>query len=898
MRIIKKLIIYTTIIGTLLFSILVVFGFIYQDEVVDSVKTEINKHLNAEIKVSKIDLSFITNFPQASVTLKNVVGFESKNYSTNPDTLFSFEQFSLSFNIMDIIDKSYVLESIHAEEGFLNLEISKKGEGNYEIFKTDTTASSSFKLDLQSVTLTNCDIAFRDFRTQDKYRFYYPNLIANGVITDVQINTALYGTTLVKDLVLDNTSYLKGEKARVDVGVSINLETGDFQVSRGFLTLRDHYDFEVKGKTGDNQFRYTFESNAIDLTVAETLIPKKHIEFINAYKISGNAAVFLEIQRAKKANHPSISGSFNVNNGSLEYLETGKNVYVTKANGTFDLGKKAAPLTTVIEIPEFEISTQQGKASGSFQLRNLRHPSFKIITKGTSDLSELSKMADFGDDFKMNGLVDFNIKLTGSIQNLDSIITSDIRTFKGMATIDLKNGAFIIKQIPQIAKVSAQLNVTQNTVVLESFNGEIGGSVTNGKLKASNWLNYVLQKSKSLDLTGDIITDRFDVSDWVTQDNQEKAGAENQDFSFPSQLSFKGKIGVNTFKSEKVTLTNLRSFVVLANQSLKLENAYFNGFNGSVLLDYEMRVTSRNIRYNGSVLTNNVKVEDLLTSFNEFGQTALTSKNLKGGLNCDVKFSFASNKKFKISDESIYVDGDVMLLNGELIEYKLLYDIPKEIESNKIVALFVNLDRFEKRLHRIKFDTIANHLTIKNKVMTIPRMEIHSSALNISLQGTHSFDNKIDYYMNFKLSSVLSKKEAIKDEYGYLVDDDAGRIMYLHVYTKDGEIEVDVDKLGAKNHKNVTVKEEVKVVKTILKEELGIFKNDTSIVVTEKEASFEYEVDLGEFGDTIVADSSISNDSIVNPQDSTIFEKILKKKKKKKKKEENFEEWDFEDDDF
>ena len=80
MRIIKKLLLYTTIIGAALLSILVVFGFLYQDKIVSSVKTEINKHLNAEIKVDNIELSFITHFPLASVSLKNVTGYESKNF--------------------------------------------------------------------------------------------------------------------------------------------------------------------------------------------------------------------------------------------------------------------------------------------------------------------------------------------------------------------------------------------------------------------------------------------------------------------------------------------------------------------------------------------------------------------------------------------------------------------------------------------------------------------------------------------------------------------------------------------------------------------------------------------------------------------------------------------------
>ena len=151
--------------------------------------------------------------------------------------------------------------------------------------------------------------------------------------------------------------------------------------------------------------------------------------------------------------------------------------------------------------------------------------------------------------------------------------------------------------------------------------------------------------------------------------------------------------------------------------------------------------------------------------------------------------------------------------------------------------------------------------------------------------------------MNFDLNSVLGKKEPIKDEYGFIKDDGNGnRNMYLHVYTKNGQVEVDVDKYGSKKLINLTNSEEMGVAKSILKEEFGLFKNDTTVVVPEKEEVFEFDVDLGEFSDSSVtkADSAIV-DTVKS--DTGVFGKILKKKKKKKKAD-NFEEWDVEDEDF
>ncbi len=900
MRIVKKLIIYTTIIGTSLFSILVVFGFIYQEEVIGSVQTELNKQLNAKIKADKIELSLISHFPLATINLSDVVGFESRNFTSNPDTLFSFQRFSLSFNVFEILTGSYVLNRIQAEEGFLNLEINTRGQENYLVIKSDSNVSSNFKFDLERVNLVNCEVGFRDFNSKDKYAFYFPNIISKGSFTDKKISTALYGSANVKALVLDGTSYLENESTALDVGVEINLETGAVQVSRGYITLRNEFKFDVKGKTEPGNSHYTFEAKSLDLAQIESLIPAKHIAFIKAYELGGDIAVFIDVERKENAKNPTITGDFTISNGQLKYIETGVSVKVSKAKGSFDLGSKAAPVTTKIRVPDFTMTTNEAKAVGSITITNLRHPNFKIVAKGKADLLEVSKLAALGENFGMWGELGFNINMQGSIQEMDSIIANDVKTIRGTADLALENGGFSILNVPELKNISAAIKLNQNVAIFENFNGMVAGSSTKGKVKVANWLRFILGKSKSLDIEGDITTERLDVADWTVP--SEKEQKEETEFSFPKQITFRGLVGVGEFKNDKLVLTNVKTYVNFGHNSIALRHARFSGFEGEVLADFEMVEKWNQITYVGNFSTKNVNVKLLMETFNNFGQTSLKSEQIKGSLNSHLDFNFISDKGFRVNQPSISVEGDVMLLKGELIEYKLLYDIPKEIESNKVIALFVNLDQFEKRLHHIKFDTISNHLTIKNSLITIPRMEIHSSALAISVQGTHSFDNKIDYYMNFNLNNVLSKNEPITSEYGFIEDGkDGKRMIFLHVYTKNGEVEVDLDKNGSKKHKNTKVSEEMNVAKSILKEELGFFKNDTSIVVQEESETFEFDIDLGEFSDTLSTDSTvlIGADTVATSADSSIFGKILKKKgKKKKKKEANFEEWDFEDDDY
>ena len=894
MRIIKKLILYTTIIGAILFSILVVFGFLYQDQIAKSLQAELNRHLNAEIKVAKIELSFISNFPLGTVILEDVVGFESKNYGPQLDTLFVFETFELSFNILNIIDDNYVLNEIQANKGRLNLEIDKEGKENYLIFNSSPDSSSVFSLNLQKVKLIEVEIGFRDFSTPDKYRCYFENTIANGTFSDTQVHTALYGDIVVKDFVLEKTPYLIGEKAFVDIGLGINLETGSFQITRGFLTLRESFRFEVKGKTNAKISHYTFDAQNLDIKKARTLVPKKHLAFLKDYEITGNGNVFLDLNRNMKDKYPSLSGKFDVINGIFTYTITGEDVEIKSVEGTFDLGKDVSLKSTTIVIPSFSLKTNEAKVEGAITLKNLEHPRYDLKVNGRADLYEVSKLADLGESFGMGGAATFDIAMKGTIQNIDSITHEDVRTISGKGDVELVKGFFKIEGLPQIEQVQYTLKVNPKDAVFSKFSAVVAQSKTIGNARLHNWLDYVMKKSKRLDITGNIHTEIFDVADWTSVEKEEKS---NEDFTLPEHLSFKGHVKMGSFRSNKTILTNLESDVVYFPRTLQLSNTYFDSYDGRILTNIRMSQWANGFGFRGDITMQSLDLKSFLKTYDDFGIEMLKEGDIHGDLFSNFTFNFTTDNKFNINKSTIEMDGDLMLLNGEIIENKLLYNIPKEVESNKIIALFVNLDLFEKRLHHIKFDTLSNHLTIKNGVLEIPGMTIKSTALNIGLQGTHTFENDMDYYLNFNLNNVLGKKDPITDEYGFIEDDaDGNRNMYLHLYTKKGEIVVDVDRFGSKKIIQLPNSQELNVAKSILKEELGLFKNDTSVVVVEKEETFEYDIDLGEFADTLVVDSTTNVSSDTVKKDSTVLGKILKKKKKKKK--DNFEEWDVEDEDF
>ena len=81
--------------------------FVYKDAVIAVVIKELNKHLNAEVRIDpkNIDLTIIKSFPNCAIEFKELTAMEAKEFKSN-DTLLFAKRLSLAFNIKDLFNKN------------------------------------------------------------------------------------------------------------------------------------------------------------------------------------------------------------------------------------------------------------------------------------------------------------------------------------------------------------------------------------------------------------------------------------------------------------------------------------------------------------------------------------------------------------------------------------------------------------------------------------------------------------------------------------------------------------------------------------------------------------------------------------------------------------------------
>jgi len=249
--------------------------------------------------------------------------------------------------------------------------------------------------------------------------------------------------------------------------------------------------------------------------------------------------------------------------------------------------------------------------------------------------------------------------------------------------------------------------------------------------------------------------------------------------------------------------------------NIKALNGVIYG-NGFILQNNEKQFTSRGI-FNVAELG----IKKTFAAFRNFGQEFIKAENLDGDFTGSVTLFLPADSMFKIDVKSVVAEGKFVIANGHLVNF----------ESVKNLSSFIELSELEN----IRFDKLENDFFIKDYQLTIPQMEVLSSAADFSINGTHGFDNNFEYRIKIRLSELLSAKRKRErksvTEFGAVEDDGLGRTsIFLLAQGKDDVTRISYDLRAARDKVREDIRTERQNLRTILNQEYGLFRNDSTLV--------------------------------------------------------------------
>ncbi len=821
------------IIAILLVSVLFLLfslSLIMQNKVVGLVLKSLNNNFSTKIETGSYRLSLIKKFPKASVELKNVLVHSSPDFDRsgfagiNTDTLLTAKSASLDFRTIDMLRGAYTFTKISVRSGNLNLFTDTSSHANYDVSKNDddTSGTDNVTLNLNRINLSDVDFVYNDLRV---------DLIIKGTFKDGRFRSKIKGDNIdfegnskvIFDLFqLGSTSIRQSIPADLEVGLNQNDKGTFFRKS----TMRiENWDFVLTGFiASDNYIDLNVTADNIDISKITRFLPEKYSKTASAYHPSGTLK-FNWITKGKPTRNedPHYDITFSLKNANIKNLRSALKIDRFSFDGAFTNGAKNIPQTSSFSITNFTTRLGSADYKGSFSVSDFSNPRAELIFKGKLLPAELKEFLNLENVSKAGGSIDLDLKFSGWPGKKDSYKFTDVFNLNSQSEavfnsveislddkhIDISdiNGSFLMNE--STTTDNFRLTLNKHKIVLSgkfmNFPGWLAGTPAtlsgSANLSASSLRPELFLNEPAADKKGMAVAEQAPVT--LPEDvNLE------MNFNFDTLI-------YKTFNARNITGTlsirpKMMNFRTL---SLNSQKGHISG-NGLVVQNRDKSFIGR-----GSFALNGVDVNEVFTSFHNFGQDFLKAENLAGSLSGNITLILPVDSLLNPDVRSVTAEGKYVITDGAL----------KDFDPVKALSSYIELSELEN----IKFDKLENDFFIRDNVFYVPQMDIKSSAVDLSVNGKHSFDNEYQYHVKMLLSEILSNKarknRTLSDEFGEVQDDGLGRTsVFLKIDGKGEEVKVGYDMKAAGSQIKEDIKKEKQTLKTIFNEEYGLYNKDTA----------------------------------------------------------------------
>ncbi len=816
MRILKRILLALIVLTILMVGSSAAYIYYQQDDLEQAVIKEINKRLKSPIKIGDIEFSVIKNFPFASVELNNILAIDA----FQEDTLCEIELLQLKFNALDLYNNIYIIQELTLKNGFASIYY-KDSMPNYEIWHSTKDSSQEGITDfgLENISLENFKIAYA---TEDIQSIFVNNesklqLSINNGRTEINLD----GDITNEKLFLDGINHLPSNK--LNVNGNIVIDTLGLNI-KSTIVLSD-IQLDLDFNSTDKAMTVKLNTSEFELEPTFNLIPKNYLSALEGYELQGKSAIkFNYISDQKKEAY--INVDFDLKEGYIKGKDLPFEMNETSFKGSYSNGKLRKDASTEIKLNNIQFTANSELVKANATIQGLENPTLITDFNTQMQLSEIEKWG-YEHDFK-SLIGDAQIKGTykGKI-GLKNKVTYDLAMAEKTADLTIDNLSFHSdQQSPKLSEAKLHLKLVDDNVNISAFNGTLAKeSKINFVGGIENVFSYLFLKNASLKIAGNLSSDLMIIDEFLDDtDKTSKTTQESkpQATNLPNDIIANINLNLIDLTFDRFHMRNFSSKISYKNKLLKAKDIVLETMSGKITSNVTFeQVVDGKLRLISTTGLDNINVRQLFYEFHNFGQTTMRHKHLKGKIDSEIYLRNEWDNYFNPIDEHLYSFIDVKINDGELLDFEPLM----------MMSDYISVEE----LKRIKFSTLENQIEIKNNLIDIPFMEIHSTAIDIAGAGTHSFDNEMDYEFKILLNEILGnkfKRENKKkvSEFGVVQDDGVkGMTMFLKMQGTVDDPQISYNTLRLRESLSDGFKKEKKELKDVIKNQFDDKDNDNHI---------------------------------------------------------------------
>lgn len=810
-----KIIFYVFLFMLLTILSLVGLLFIFEDEVKSSILSKLNSQLNAEVKINPrdINITILKSFPDCSIEFKNALMMEAIQIKKR-DTLLFAKQINLYFNIIDLWNKKYSIKKIKIDRAKVKMAVSENGISNYIFWKKlnnqniKTNDTLSFKLNL--ITIKNSILIYKNKQQEFRTEMAINELDLKGNFTEKDSEISTKVDLFVDLIAINNTINLK--KKAINFSVDLKIQGDAFSFNELRINLNKMaLDFNGKGIYKDSLENLEINFTAPDMDIASviSLLPKTILTNIDDYKSTGNFYAIGGLNYSLKKEW-NIKTAFGIKNGEVTYKPKSTKLTSINLEGDFNYSKLASGLN----LKNVNLKLNNDEIEGSCIIKDFKAPYLKLITQAKVHLENLQSFYPIDTIKLAKGEISIYSNLEGLISDLKS------KTFSKLVKLKLEAK---LNNIEVLFKGDESSFVLENCLILakdreievKDLKLKKGDSdfELNGKLPGI--FNYIIDSKSPLFMEGSLFSNYIKFEDFIPK----QVVSEKQNSAIiPLNINLALKTEIKKLSYSKFLAENISGQIDIKNQKAMISDITLKTMDGEAQIEIIANNIGDNLIIDLSSKINGVNIKQLFKSFNNFGQSIIIDEQIKGLGHANINLSGKWNNRLESDLKSIKASGNISIEKGELINFKPLMSLSKYL-------------KIEDLMH-IRFSTLESKIEIKELTINFPKTAIKNSVLNLELEGTHNFDNIIDYHIRLLISELKEKRKKSKqEEFGDIeMDIEDKRTIFIRMKGNIDNPKIEYDFKGLKSKiKEDIIKEKQnwKDLKEQFKQDIGLIKKDT-----------------------------------------------------------------------
>ena len=496
----------------------------YKDKIVDILKTETNKSLNAKVDFKDVELSLLRNFPALSLhiddlTVDGVNEFAGTRLFGAPAAEIELDFWKVWGNSTSIPVEAFTLES-----PVVNVRVLKNGQANWDIAKPSETPENAepleYLVEMKQYTIKNGLLTYVDESLDFEMEMNNLNHTGSGDFSESIFDLATQTQVEAMTVKMEGMTYLRKAKADLDATINMNINDLIFTLKDNVLAL-NALTIKADGMVDMNDEEYVmdlkFSSPQNSFKNLWSIIPSAYTADYADAKIAGKMTLnglLAGTYNAAKNIYPAFKISTQIDNGSVQYPDLPmalKSIFtditINSPSSDFD--------DLVVRIPQFEFKLGDNPFAGNFNLRNpISNPQLKTEMRGTLDLEDIGKAVPLEGINSLSGVIESDVYINASMSQMEKAQYEAIDMRGNIAVTDM-----IVAQdgLPKVNIKSLVTDFNPQRIKLDNFVANLGQSDIKASGNIFNLLAY-FSPEKTMEGNFKMESNYFNANEWLVEE--------------------------------------------------------------------------------------------------------------------------------------------------------------------------------------------------------------------------------------------------------------------------------------------------------------------------------------------------------------------------------------------